>query len=141
MASPAPETTPTPLREVLPATASSLPQARRSLRLWLGDLQLNLDDLADLMLAVHEAVENVVEHAYTAHDEPGEITLEAAVVRGRNSAARVLTRVTDSGRWKPTPRDQGYRGRGLQIMRSCADSLDITCTEAGTCVTLISRPF
>jgi serine/threonine-protein kinase RsbW len=141
MATPAVTPTQPPLHQVLPADATSPSLVRRALRAWLGDLRLSLDDTADLVLAVHEAVENVVEHAYVSVPDSGEVRIEVEVRTVRDDSARVVATVTDQGRWRPVPDDSGYRGRGMQIMRSCTDFLHVNTSERGTTITLASRPF
>lgn len=140
MTSPA-ASAPPPLHAVLVAEAASLSVVRRSLRSWLGTLPLTIDDTADLVLAVHEAAENVVEHAYATFAEPGEVRVHAEVRIAANGIARVRATVADNGRWRLPPQEPGYRGRGMQMMRACTDSVRVNSTASGTRVTMTGRPF
>lgn len=56
---------------VVAATAVSVPLVRARLRRWLGELGWPAEDAEDIVLAVNEAVSNVVEHAYSG-DHVGE---------------------------------------------------------------------
>jgi hypothetical protein len=47
----------------------------------------------------------------------------------------VVLRVESSGHWRTTP-SQGERGRGMQIMRACAQHVEITSTVDRTKLTL-----
>ncbi|MDT5243799.1 MAG: hypothetical protein QOD36_1175, partial [Mycobacterium sp.] len=42
--------------------------------------------------------------------------------------------VSDSGSWKPPPADPGTRGRGLLLMRTLSERVDLDGTAKGTTV-------
>ncbi|GAA4875336.1 ATP-binding protein [Actinomycetospora straminea] len=93
------------------------------------------DDTVDnLTLAVSEALENAVEHAYADRDEPGTMSL----VAGRDPAdAHVLVvTVSDSGRWRPPVERPSYRGRGLAMIEELVDGYTVDPGPGGTTVTL-----
>lgn len=118
----------------VPATASTV---RRRIRAWLDGLDWPEHETDDVVLAVHEAVANSVEHGYrdeTAGDV--EITGER-IVDGDVRRVRVVVR--DDGRWRP-PRAPGHRGRGIVVMRGCTAGVDVRPGGTGTEVVLISRP-
>lgn len=76
--------------------------------------------LADIRLAVSEAVTNVVIHGYRAQAEPGDIEVTAAVGDGR-----VEIVVADQGMGF-TPRDDSPgAGLGVGLMTAVTDRLDI----------------
>lgn len=118
----------------VPAAASVV---RDRLRRWLGELGWPGPDLDDVVLAVHEAVSNSVEHGYTG-TAPGEIEIIGTqVVDGDVQRARFVVR--DDGRWRP-PGDPGYRGRGLLVMRACMQEVTLTPGDRGTEAVLTSHP-
>ena len=116
----------------VPASASVV---RERLRGWLEDHGWPEPELDDVVLAVHEAVSNSVEHGY-AGVEPGEVTVHGRILD--DPAGRVAhVVVRDGGRWRPA-RDPGFRGRGLQVMRGCMARVEIRADASGTVVELRS---
>jgi anti-sigma regulatory factor (Ser/Thr protein kinase) len=61
---------------VRPAVPESLRQARAGFTEWLAGLEWPADGVIDLILAVNEAVANVIDHAYPTAD-PGPVGLHA----------------------------------------------------------------
>jgi serine/threonine-protein kinase RsbW len=122
---------PEPLRMAL--AARSLPQrlsdVRTRLAAWATGLGLPGDTVDDIVLATHEALANVADHAYP--DGAGTAELEAACT-GRE----VHVVVRDSGRWRTPAADPGWRGRGLVIIRGLAEHVDVHRTEDGTIVAM-----
>jgi anti-sigma regulatory factor (Ser/Thr protein kinase) len=113
------------------ASPAVLPGLRRRLRLWLKRRDLAGDVLAEVVLAVSEACNNAIEHAYRGQDG----TLRVRVV-----AADGLLHATigDDGEWRDaTP--GGDRGRGILLMRSLMDSAEIETSASGTQVRLERR--
>lgn len=53
-----------------------------------------------------------------------------------NGDGRLLATVTDHGRWRPPPRESDYRGRGLRLMRSLMETVDVHRADRGTTVTM-----
>jgi serine phosphatase RsbU (regulator of sigma subunit)/anti-sigma regulatory factor (Ser/Thr protein kinase) len=118
------------LELTLPATARVLAGMRRTLGRWLMGQGVSSDERFDVTVAVSEAAGNAIEHAYG----PSEANFELV---GERAAGEVRVRISDTGTWRPV-RPEG-RGRGLLLMRSLADSVEIDRSEAGTSVTLIKR--
>jgi serine/threonine-protein kinase RsbW len=88
----------------------------------------------DVILALNEALANTAEFAYP---DGGDGTVDVEAVRDR--ARRILTvRVSDRGHCRQTDplQRQRRRGRGIQLMRSLADSLIIDASGLGTSVCL-----
>jgi len=82
---------------------------------------------ADLTLAAHEAAANVVEHAYP---NGGDVMVSA-----HRDDGSLLVVVQDSGHWRaPSRTDQ--RGRGLTVMSSLVDDIEIAPSASGTTVML-----
>lgn len=118
----------------VPASASIV---RERLRAWLDGFGWPEDEVDDVVLAVHEAVSNSVEHGYGGR-EPGEVEVTGArSVDDDGQRVRLLVR--DDGRWRP-PGDPGYRGRGIAVMRGCVAQVQVRPGDDGTAVVLVSRP-
>jgi len=118
----------------VPAAASIV---RERLRAWLRGFGWPDAELDDVVLAVHEAVSNSVEHGYAGRDA-GDVDVEGTrTVSGDGQRVRVVVR--DQGRWRP-PGDPGYRGRGIAVMRGCMADVELTPGAGGTEVALVSRP-
>ena len=107
----------------------SLAPLRRELSALLTTSTLSTDETYDLLLAVHEAASNAIEHA----QDPREpfVDVEAEV-----DGETVTVTVTDHGGWLP-PTASGFRGRGLAMMRMLADTT-VTTGVGGTTVTIRS---
>jgi anti-sigma regulatory factor (Ser/Thr protein kinase) len=134
-----------PLHLNLPVHPNTPGEVRRQLRRWLEALGWPREHAEDLLLAVDEAVSNVVEHAYPHPDlarsrrgGPG-VELCVSDTTATDGAHRVLVSVSDRGQWKTRAVSPSFRGRGLQMMRALTESLDVTVTGSGTRVKMISR--
>jgi len=112
---------------------------RRGLRGWLRALGWPEIETGDLVLAVSEAVSNVVEHAYQA-DRPGVVRVRAERSVEAEKSARVVVTVTDHGRWHEPSTELTNRRRGIPMMRAIAESVDVLGGADGTQVRLVSRP-
>ncbi len=108
--------------------ADQLGDIRRQLAAWLDDAGVSEERVADIVLAVNEAVANSIEHGYQGR-KPGKIRL-----KGDNDGARVRIKIIDKGSWKPAATDPGVRGRGLLLIRAVSDWLEMDCTPKGTTV-------
>lgn len=118
----------------VPAAASVI---RGRLRRWLDTLGWPAPELDDVVLAVHEAVTNSVEHGYGGIDAGDVEVVGTRVVDGGSQRARIVVR--DDGLWRP-PRAPGYRGRGLTVMRGCMAEVELRPGPAGTEVEMLSVP-
>lgn len=112
------------------ADAANAARIRHRLRDWLTDQRLPRELIADILLAVNEAVSNVVDHAYRDHPQPGPVDLSM-----RRAGAHLVATVADRGTWRPPPVDPGFRGRGLQLLRALAQQVCIDTHSGGTEVT------
>jgi anti-sigma regulatory factor (Ser/Thr protein kinase) len=85
---------------------------------------------ADIVLVVNEACSNSAEHAYRGQ-EPGMMRVAAALEDGH-----IQVQVADSGSWKTPPADPGTRGRGLLLMRTLSERVELDGTAQGTTVAM-----
>jgi FixJ family two-component response regulator/anti-sigma regulatory factor (Ser/Thr protein kinase)/putative methionine-R-sulfoxide reductase with GAF domain len=111
----------------LPAEPEALITARRALRNWLAEVGVDPEALYDITLATGEACTNAIEHAYA----PGEASFDVEATRGDSD---VLVTVRDYGAWRE-PRGQ-TRGRGLKLMRTLMDDVNVRREATGTTVEL-----
>jgi anti-sigma regulatory factor (Ser/Thr protein kinase) len=111
----------------LPAEPEALITARRALRNWLGEVGVEPEALYDITLATGEACTNAIEHAYA----PGEASFDLEANRGADD---VTVSVRDYGAWRE-PRGQN-RGRGLKLMRTLMDEVNVRREATGTTVEL-----
>ncbi|MGH3839421.1 MAG: ATP-binding protein [Pseudonocardiaceae bacterium] len=109
------------------ATVHNATALRHQFRDWLA-LDLPTNVVGDLVLAVYEAIANAAEHAYA--DRPGSVQLEA-----HRAADHILIAVSDQGRWR-TPTGDGFRGRGIHLMRLLTQNIHTRCDNRGTVVHL-----
>jgi serine phosphatase RsbU (regulator of sigma subunit)/anti-sigma regulatory factor (Ser/Thr protein kinase) len=118
------------LEMTLPARPDVLCGLRNTLGRWLQAAGADESELFDITLSASEAATNAVEHAYGAREAN-------FTVRCERDGRRVTITVYDLGRWR-TARPCGG-GRGLEIMHSLLDSVEIDSDEEGTVVTMTKR--
>jgi GAF domain-containing protein/anti-sigma regulatory factor (Ser/Thr protein kinase) len=115
--------------EALNLTVAARPEelaaVRRLLRGWLADAGADHRAIDAVLLASGEACTNAIEHAYG----PGERTFE---LEGERDGNDVVLVIRDQGRWRP-PRGQN-RGRGLGLMETFMDEVEVTPSDSGTAV-------
>jgi serine/threonine-protein kinase RsbW len=100
---------------------------RRCTAEWAAAAGLTEPLVDDLVLAAHEALANVADHAYP--DGHGTAWLDVAC-----HADEIVAVVRDEGRWQQPATDPGWRGRGLTIIRGLADHVDVRTSPSGTTV-------
>ena len=113
----------------LPSEPGVLGPLRATLRRWLATAGATDQETFELLVACGEAATNAIRHAAGAAGGYFEVE---AVVDGD-----VEITVRDSGHWR-TPRP-GIGGRGLPIIESYVDSLDLDRGEQGTTVRMRRR--
>jgi serine phosphatase RsbU (regulator of sigma subunit)/anti-sigma regulatory factor (Ser/Thr protein kinase) len=116
-----------PLVMSLPPMPESLRRVRRAVRAFVERHGMVGDRAEAVVIAVGEAVLNVVEHAYTGR--PGKLAVQAEV----HGDTLTIT-VRDFGRWRQAV-ERG-RGRGTKIMQTFADSMRTRTGPEGTQVEL-----
>ncbi len=109
---------------LLPARPSTLRLVRQAVRQLTTALSLDSRSAASLNVAVGEAVNNVIEHAYGA--TPGTVSLHA-----ERDGDMLHIEIKDHGRWRPERQDE-TGGRGLILMRELVDAVEVRSTPAGT---------
>jgi integral membrane sensor domain MASE1/anti-sigma regulatory factor (Ser/Thr protein kinase) len=102
-----------------PAVPASVPQVRHLLQVWLSEHGVGDDDAFEILVATTEACANVVTHAYG-------LQVGAMDVTARLSQEGVRVVVADDGGWRTAATNGG--GRGLTIMRSVMDDVEIVTT-------------
>jgi anti-sigma regulatory factor (Ser/Thr protein kinase) len=115
---------------------------------WLQALDWPSAQREDLVLALSEAVGNSVEHGYQIDtSNPPTKTLATGIVQVRarllletSTTRRIRLVVRDYGRWRAPAASARFRGHGLNVIRACTDHLDINGSDAGTTLTILSRP-
>jgi anti-sigma regulatory factor (Ser/Thr protein kinase) len=113
------------LRLRVAARAEELARVRETLRRWLQGAPATERDEFAIVLACNEACANAMEHAYD--DVEASYDVEVAQVGG----AVALT-VRDAGRWRE--RRTTGRGRGIGLMRTFMDEVDVATNDSGTTV-------
>jgi PAS domain S-box-containing protein len=112
------------------AIPARLSDIRHRLADWLRCASVPEQLASDIVLVVNEACSNSAEHAYRGR-EPGTMRVQAAV-----GERHIHVQVSDSGSWKTPPADPGSRGRGLLLMRTLSERVDLDGTAAGTTVSM-----
>ena len=112
----------------IPGDPAELRELRRRMGIWLDLRGLGEEERDDALLAVSEACNNAIEHAY--HREPGMIRL---LLEHREGTLAI--RIEDRGGWQPSS-PSFERGRGIPLMRAVMDMTTIEHDAHGTSVTL-----
>jgi GAF domain-containing protein/anti-sigma regulatory factor (Ser/Thr protein kinase) len=115
------------LRTRWPAQPEALVAVRHLLRRWLRAHGASEDEAYEILVACQEACANAVEHAYA----PGRAHFE---VDASSHEARIRITIRDRGRWRE-PRGT-HRGRGLALMRSLMQTVEVEHGDDGTVVVL-----
>jgi anti-sigma regulatory factor (Ser/Thr protein kinase) len=112
----------------IPSDPAGLSEMRRRLRTWLELRGLAEDECGDAIIAVSEACNNAIEHAYLLEPGPIHLLLEHA-------EGALAIRVEDRGAWHPTA-PSFERGRGIPLMHALMDTAEIEHDGRGTRVML-----
>jgi anti-sigma regulatory factor (Ser/Thr protein kinase) len=118
------------LQEQLPATVESVAAARSAVRRFASHLEVDVDGM---VLAVSEAVANVVSHAYDV-DAPGVIELAATA-----SPYEVAVVVRDHGRGLRGGKRSAGAGYGIEIIRRLAQHVALDDSGRGVALTMRFR--
>ncbi len=148
---------PTELRLRLPARPAALPGLRQHLRAWLAARGAPDEAATDAVIAVSEAANNAIEHAYGAGDGAFDVH---AWIDGQD----LFVDVRDDGAWRdrhttepavvsaavggsdqasrPDPSERASRataGRGIGMIRSTMDEVRVERSDSGTRVSMRRR--
>jgi len=117
-------------KSTVPANPGVLFSFRHSLKAWLETAELGSGDADALLLAVHEAVANGIQHGSGSPVQ----------VEGSAEDGDFVVKITTTGPWGPQSNGDGElaeRGRGLVLMRALAE-LELLVDDG--CVTICLRP-
>lgn len=113
-----------PFEASLPADLHRLRGLRHDLAAWLERIRVPEAQRDAVVLAVHEAAANGIEHAGGA-----------VSVRGARDEDKLIVVVTNGGSWTgPSVSEDLSRGRGLALMRGLTSNLDIAMEPQRTTV-------
>ena len=112
-----------PFEASLPPDLTRLRGLRHELAAWLDRVGVSPRDRDSVVLAIHEAAANGIEHA-----------CGRVVVRGARDGDKLLLIVTNTGRWLGRVQTSGRAGGGLSLMQSLMSQLDIAVGEGRTTV-------
>jgi anti-sigma regulatory factor (Ser/Thr protein kinase) len=113
-----------PFEASFPRDLHRLRGLRRELRTWLERIDVHPAQRDAVVLAVHEAAANAIEHAGAK-----------VTVRGARDQDRLIVVVSNDGRWSgSSPTDDLARGRGLTIMEGLMSKLEISRAAGRTTV-------
>ena len=115
----------------MPAIADSVKVARQAVRRFASDLEVDVDAI---VLAVSEAVSNVVMHAYPADAIPGDFEL-----RGRASPSEVTLEIIDGGHGLGHGASTAGAGLGLVIIERLAEVVELADSPDGVALTMRFR--
>jgi anti-sigma regulatory factor (Ser/Thr protein kinase) len=118
-------------RRIWRAEATQLAAMRAEARRWLAPLDLPDDVEHDVILAVHEAAANAIEHAYPPGDTNGHVELTFWLDGGN-----LCLSVADHGEWRESSTGAQDRGRGLDMIRRLGADVAIDHHGRGTRVVL-----
>jgi GAF domain-containing protein/anti-sigma regulatory factor (Ser/Thr protein kinase) len=116
---------PAEFESTIPSAPTQLGPLRHRLAAWLRDLEVDPVLAQTLVLATNEAVANAVEHAHRDRND------EMIEVRAELREGEVTVEVRDHGTWRDSPSGSN-RGRGLTVMRSLMDEVDVQRSDDGT---------
>ena len=128
-----------------PADAGQSPRIRDDLRRWMDASGVAEDVAHGVVLAVSEAIDNVVAHAYPSGGTTGAATIDLTMYLDEDD---VVVTVADHGHWaEPTSTDLEHdatghpatHGRGIILMNTHVDEVAIRHDREGTSVLLRSR--
>lgn len=111
------------------AHTDQLALLRRDIRHCLDQQKITGREQRDIVLAISEAANNAIEHAY--HGRHG----GTIIIDLEDHSHHVIARITDHGTWRP-PTPDPERRRGIPIMQSLATHYARTSSAAGTTITL-----
>jgi serine phosphatase RsbU (regulator of sigma subunit)/anti-sigma regulatory factor (Ser/Thr protein kinase) len=116
----------------VPADPNELALVRHSLARWLDAAQVDRADARRVTVAANEACMNAIEHAFGP--ALGTPAAEHVRVHAHIEGGEVNVLVRDHGHWRERQSSAG--GRGIALMRSLMDEVDVSPSDDGTTVRL-----
>jgi anti-sigma regulatory factor (Ser/Thr protein kinase) len=117
--------------------AAHLQEARRQVRTFLDDQGIDEDAAFDILLCVHEACANAIEHSDSTIDVEVAVCLdEASVSIVVKDAGRGLEAIHHADHHRPATLSSD--GRGLYVMSRLMDGLDVHIDD-GTEIRMVKR--
>jgi serine phosphatase RsbU (regulator of sigma subunit)/anti-sigma regulatory factor (Ser/Thr protein kinase) len=114
-------------RAEFPAEPESLASIRSMLRRWLSHAGATELEVAEIITACGEAATNAIEHAGTGNNT-------RFAVSGRLEGQDVQLEISDRGAWRARREDD--HGRGIELMRTLMDTVEVAPGPEGTTVSL-----
>lgn len=122
-------------RCTIAATADAATQLQQQFTAWLDTAcRPSAQRRDDVVLAVGEATNNAVEHAY-ACTRTGQVEVNAAM----RPTGELTVTISDRGVRRRDPSTAPYRGCGLSLIGDLSDSSNITTNPNGTTIALYWR--
>lgn len=115
-----------PFSQRYPAESASVARVRDGIRAFVAHATVAPRTLDDIQLAVSEAANNVVLHAYTNADAPGDIGIDADF-----DGDDLVVSVTDTGSGLRARTDSPGLGLGLAIIGGVADNVEMLRGDGG----------
>lgn len=128
------EEQPRPVVRQAPAFRDEVPALRRAAGAYAAEHGASPGAVADIALAVSEALTNIVVHAYLDASQPGPMTVSAGRLDGE-----IVVVVSDEGRGMVPRRDSPGLGLGLAIMARLASSVEVVDHQPGPGTTVRLR--
>jgi anti-sigma regulatory factor (Ser/Thr protein kinase) len=110
---------------------SAVRLVRHHLRRWLDGHGVASDAAMEIVLACSEACANAVEH-------PAASVRQAFEVEARRDERELTLSVRDFGDWRELG-ESAWRGRGLEMMRSLMDTVEVVPGRGGTRIVMRRR--
>ena len=124
-----------PARLKLPATMDNLGKARDFVRDWGIALDFSAEDIADIVLAVDEAVTNVILHGYAGQSGSFELEIieeiDALQIRLSDQAYAYDPRDTPEPDLTRPLEERPLGGMGVYLIRQIMDELHYEAPSAG----------
>jgi anti-sigma regulatory factor (Ser/Thr protein kinase) len=108
-----------PFEASLPPDLARLRKLRQDLAEWLASVHVPQGRRDAIVLAIHEAAANAIEHACSR-----------VTIKGARDQDKLILVVANSGRWGGPRSEDLWRGRGLTLMQALTSQLEIHA-EAG----------